>query len=228
MNSEASFAEDVPSENGESPESKMDTHVSLGPVDFQRLGVPQTETRLAVIRHAAVRAAKSLASKQLSDPSTLTEQQLYQVAVSTYRLLDPRQRADKHSRAHVGRIRPGALYHAGRAEFADHRSLLIDRSKVSKARAANSPPSDEAPPESPGDADPQLNFELPVQTFIGAPIEKEAASKETVWKKWVHHPAVLFTMIVLLLSAAGGLLIWGRNLDSARLRAQESTQLPGK
>lgn len=114
---------------------RADEVVTLGPDDFQRIGIQPKETRLEVIRRAASRAARSLARKQLNTPNPITEEQLSRIAVSTYRLLDPRQREDCRSRAHVGRIRPGALYRAGRTEFANERILIqscnADRSSVS-------------------------------------------------------------------------------------------------
>ncbi len=105
--------------------------VTLGPDDFQRIGLQPSETRLDVIRRAASRATRALARRQLSAPNPLTEQQLSLIAVSTYRLLDPRQRDDRRARAHVGRIRPGALYRAGRAEFAIG-DLLIQSCEASE------------------------------------------------------------------------------------------------
>lgn len=86
--------------------------------DFQRIGIQPRETRSAVIRRAASRTSKSLARRQLSAPSRATEEQLSQVATSTYRLLDPRQRIGDHDRAHVGRIRPGTLLNIERYGFA--------------------------------------------------------------------------------------------------------------
>lgn len=94
-----------------------DEMVALVPEDFQRIGLNPSETRSAVIRRAASRTSKSLATRQLSDPNRATEEQLSRIALSTYRLLDPRQRDDDHSRAHVGRIRPAALLSIERIGF---------------------------------------------------------------------------------------------------------------
>jgi hypothetical protein len=85
--------------------------------DFRRLGVRPDETRVTVIRQAAVRTSKSLAQRQLEMPSETTELQLSQVATSTYRLMDPRNRDDATARIHVGRILPNALRWAGQASF---------------------------------------------------------------------------------------------------------------
>lgn len=111
----------------ERPNSNL-TVSSLSAADFQRIGLHPRETRLTVIRRAASRTARALASLQLSSPSLATEQKLYQVALSTYRLLDPRQRSDRQSRAHVGRIRPGVLQSAGRAWFSEKQETNSQRS----------------------------------------------------------------------------------------------------
>ena len=85
--------------------------------DFRRLGVRPDEARLTVIRQAAVRTSKSLARRQLKMPSEKTELQLSQVAISAYRLMDPRNRVDATARIHVGRILPNALRWAAQASF---------------------------------------------------------------------------------------------------------------
>ncbi|MEL6108574.1 MAG: hypothetical protein AAFU85_21420, partial [Planctomycetota bacterium] len=112
-------------EPGSNRRATAEMTVALGPDDFQRIGLQPLETRLTVIRRAATRTSKSLASRQLSEPSLVTEHQLSRVALSTYRVLDPRQRVDAKQRAHVGRIRPGTLLMAEQAAFADGRILTL-------------------------------------------------------------------------------------------------------
>ena len=90
------------------------TETVLGPDDFQRIGLQPSETRLPIIRRAALRTARSLAARQLTSPSRATEEQLHRVILSTYRVLDPRQRQRPRERAHVGRVVPAALLFAGK------------------------------------------------------------------------------------------------------------------
>lgn len=92
---------------------------ALSHEDFARIGVRPRESRLKVIRLAASKTARGLAHRQLAQPNPLTERQLSQIALSTYRLLDPRRRDDRQARVHVGRIHPGVLTQAGRTEFAE-------------------------------------------------------------------------------------------------------------
>ncbi|OYP30313.1 hypothetical protein CGZ80_22745 [Rhodopirellula sp. MGV] len=177
----------------------------------------RSETRLAVIRNAATRAAKSLALKQLSDPSELTAHQLSQVAVSTYRLLDPRQRPDRQSRIHIGRIRPGAMYQAGATQFADHRAMV----KQWKARLAE--PTVVPPVESEKSVESQQSIRIdtakPPSLSADQIHQQGDARGRRQWRlrKGVQHPAVMITMMLLLLSASGGLLMWGRSIRSSRL-----------
>ncbi|TWU01086.1 hypothetical protein [Stieleria varia] len=86
--------------------------------DFQRLGVDPREVRHMVIRRAALETTEPLAQRYLQAPSAKLEIQLTQIATSTYRVLDPRQRTDPSQRANVGRIRPNLIDWAGRTEFA--------------------------------------------------------------------------------------------------------------
>ena len=99
---------------GEAPTGFMSTLVAD---DFRRLGLPYNETRLTVIRQAATASAKKLAVEHIKHPSSFTESQLTQIATSTYRLMDPRQREEVKDRVYVGRILPGALRWAGRTSF---------------------------------------------------------------------------------------------------------------
>lgn len=92
---------------------------ALSDRDFRRLGVSLNETRRTVIRRAADRSSRTLARRQLVNPSDKTATQLSQVATSAYRLLDPRQRESSKDRVYVGRIMPNALMWAGRTSFAD-------------------------------------------------------------------------------------------------------------
>ena len=92
-------------------------HIELDLEDFRRLGVRPYEYRLTVIRQAVARSSGPLAKKQLSSPSAQSRKQLSRVAISAYRVLDPRQRRDLHQRVHVGRIQPNALSWAGRTNF---------------------------------------------------------------------------------------------------------------
>lgn len=126
--------------------------------DFQRLGVRPYECRLTVIRQAAQRSSKVLAERQLKSPSEQVGLQLCRVATSTYRLLDPRQRADSNQRAYVGRILPNTIAHAAPANFhsgAKQSSGENDAFAVSRMSDAqliemlefDAPPIGEGPPE---------------------------------------------------------------------------------
>ncbi len=73
--------------------------------DYRRLGVRRFECRQIVIRDAASHRAAALASQVLGDgirPEAASE--LSALAISAYRLLDPRRRRDHLQRAQVGRI----------------------------------------------------------------------------------------------------------------------------
>ncbi|QDV46969.1 hypothetical protein Enr13x_68780 [Stieleria neptunia] len=201
--------------------------VTLGPDDFQRIGIQPTETRLAVIRHAASRAAKSLARRQLSAPNPLTEQQLSRIAVSTYRLLDPRQRMDRHSRAHVGRIRPAALYRAGRAEFADGQILIqscdasessvtthhVDEVCQGRAFASDVSTFQDVRPAT---AKPTMTLQRD-RNLIDSPVDRPIDGP----RGWFAHlrriatrPSLILTMIVTLLLTAGAVWNWGHHRNA--------------
>ncbi|QEG02515.1 hypothetical protein Mal15_66360 [Stieleria maiorica] len=210
--------------------------MTLGPDDFQRIGIQPKETRLAVIRRAASRAAESLAKRQLHAPNALTEQQLSRIAVSTYRLLDPRQRTDQHSRAHVGRIRPAALYRAGRAEFADGRILIqsCESCETSVAthhidEVCNRRPHAITPPplECPLPSAKQSLTRQPVEgNLVGAnptgqPADGELLDRAVAPRGWINRlrhqctrPGLIVTMIVALLLTAGAVWNWGHNLNA--------------
>lgn len=74
--------------------------------DYRRLGVGMDECRLFVIRDAATRRCSPFAANALSELSLGADQQLCTVAMSAYRLLDPRRREDAIQRAHIGRVVP--------------------------------------------------------------------------------------------------------------------------
>lgn len=208
------------SELESSDEAEANFHVTLGPDDFQRLGVRRSETRLAVIRGAATRAAKTLASKLLADPNESTEQELSQVAVSTYRLLDPRQRGDRHAQVHIGRIRPGVLYQVSYTEFADHHGLL------NRWRKGSPTPK-------------RIDVKHPIlgpavkssceAEVIGLPVinTSKAIRFETGLRKCLRHPISLSVIIAALLVATGGVLIWGKAQQTARARAADQIRSAG-
>lgn len=185
----------------------MDDVVTLGPADFQRIGIQPTETRLAVIRHAASRAAKSLARRQLSAPNPMTEQQLSRIAVSTYRLLDPRQRMDRHSRAHVGRIRPAALYRAGRAEFADGQ-ILIQSCEASDSSTATHHVDEVCHGRA---------FATDAAAFQD--VRPKAATPALTLRRLATRPSLILTMIVTLLLTAGAVWNWGHNRNAGPERS---------
>ncbi len=210
--------------------------MTLGPDDFQRIGIQPKETRLAVIRRAASRAAESLAKRQLHAPNTLTEQQLSRIAVSTYRLLDPRQRTDQHSRAHVGRIRPATLYRAGRAEFADGPILIqscessetsvathhIDEVCNQRTRTITPPPLEcPLPPAEQSLTQPPVHENLVGANPSGKPADGEIRDHPVASRGWIARlrrqctrPSLIVTMIVALLLTAGAVWNWGHSLNA--------------
>ncbi|PAY19659.1 hypothetical protein CKO51_10010 [Rhodopirellula sp. SM50] len=192
----------------------VDDVVTLGPADFQRIGIQPSETRLAVIRHAASRAAKSLARRQLSTPNPMTEQQLSRIAVSTYRLLDPRQRMDRHSRAHVGRIRPAALYRAGRAEFADGQ-ILIQSCEASESSTATHHVDEVCQGRA---------FATDVTTFQD--VRPTAAKPAMTLRRLATRPSLILTMIVTLLLTAGAVWNWGHNRNAGPERSLPAANNP--
>lgn len=168
--------------------------VALCPDDFQRIGLQPRETRLTVIRRAATRTCKSLASRQLNNPSTVTEHQLSRITLSTYRLLDPRQRVDARQRAHVGRIRPGTLLVAERAAFADGRMLIrgvFDRDIVHLGL------------DGLGDA-------TNGSTTTDGLTKKIRPRASDGWRAQLGRPHLILTMIIAVLSAAIALWFWGK------------------
>lgn len=186
---------------------RFDLIAALGPDDFQRIGVQPTETRLAVIRRAASRAAKSLAKRQLRAPNPLTEQQLSRIAVSTYRILDPRQRNDRQSQTHVGRIRPVALLQAGHASFADGRSLSLTGGPGESATASHN--ASKFDNETHGDASagpPTVAQKVDLNAIF--PIFNPTASFSTRFRRCVRRPDVMISIIIALLSTAATLWIW--------------------
>ena len=76
---------------------------SVQRADFARLGIPVTEWRPEVIRKAATKHTGKLAHKLAHGGGDSAARQLTRVSLSTYRLLDPRRRADDRSRALIGR-----------------------------------------------------------------------------------------------------------------------------
>lgn len=73
--------------------------------DYRRLGIRRDECRQVIIRNAATRLAAPLASIVQHDPRDQSvTSTLSAVATSTYRLLDPRRRANAIERALVGRV----------------------------------------------------------------------------------------------------------------------------
>ena len=210
----------------------VDDVVTLGPADFQRIGVQPSETRLAVIRHAASRAAKSLARRQLSAPNPLTEQQLSRIAVSTYRLLDPRQRMDRHSRAHVGRIRPAALYRAGRAEFADGQILIqtCDASESSvtthhrdevcqgRAFASDVTTFQDARPTTAKPPMRRRRVRNLIDSAADWPVDRPRGLFARL-RRIATGPSLILAMIVTLLLTAGAVWNWGHNRNAGPERS---------
>lgn len=198
------------------PNGLADT-IALGPADFQRIGIQPNETRLAVIRRAASRTAKSLATRQLTAPTPRTELQLSRVTLSTYRLLDPRQRNDRYSRAHVGRIRPGDLHEAGRTEFADG-ALLKRRASHTLTSDGSNRTTDQSssvpgPPIVAGHCRDKQDLEEPIAGWTAVTSADKAVefafppveSGPTVAKQirgQAENPRVIITMILILLVTA--------------------------
>ncbi|KAA5544540.1 hypothetical protein FYK55_09465 [Roseiconus nitratireducens] len=211
---------------------------TLGPADFQRIGISPRETRSAVIRRAAARTSQSLASKQLRCPSVATEEQLFRVALSTYRLLDPRQRGNDHARAHLGRIRQGDLMSAERAAFAIVQPTKHD--DVASPSHADVPATEQSwPPRMnatldagrndatksalrhleyqpvatahASDSRPQPAVEstsvAPPPAEIGTSVPHSAPAV-TRMRRRLRQPAVIVSIMVLVLSAAVGLSVW--------------------
>ncbi|MCO8124196.1 hypothetical protein NHH03_20805 [Stieleria sp. TO1_6] len=194
--------------------------IALGPDDFQRIGLHPKETRLAVIRHAASRTARSLALSQLTTPNPITEQQLLRIALSTYRLLDPRQRGDRQSRAHVGRIRPGELIHAGRAAFADGRGLdrSVDDGGVIGGLGESITPGDDATDQALAlryDRGPRV---VPVESVSLAAaeylLEIRPVSRLPRLRMQLQRPLTIVAIMIALLIAAIALWSWGQSVQS--------------
>jgi hypothetical protein len=191
----------------------------LGPDDFRRIGLSPQETRLAVIRHAASEAAKSLAQSQLDRPDPRTERQLSRVALSTYRLLDPRQREDRQSRAHVGRIRAGALQLAGRTAFFNDGDWVNAETR-NRSAWTTSPEVWNADSDSGNDKVyvGSLNGPTSFDGTGGGPADSDSrpggsvVARLAALRGWATRPALIWLMILMLLVAA--LLVWCWGQDS--------------
>ncbi len=174
-----------------------------------------------MIRRAASRTSRALATLQLSSPSLATEQQLSRVTLSTYRLLDPRQRSDRQSRAHVGRIRPGVLQSAGRASFSEHRERDGQPSANSESAGDGNEGSVAAGLSSSVAATPRKRVldntnDLPPVTdqAFEAPFVP-SASHQSIWERLLHHaqrPGAVMLLIVVLILAAIGVWYWGHTM----------------
>lgn len=204
------------------PRDLDDDVVTLGPHDFQRIGIEPKETRLEVIRRASNRAARSLARRQLNAPDAVTERQLSRIAVSTYRLLDPRQRQDKQSRAFVGRIRPGALYRAGRAEFASEKILIQNCSSSESSVSTHhvnemsggrrKKESGDGQPTSATEVRPTVAMTNRAETVC--PGDRAPRRFLGRVRGRATHPALIVTIIFTLLLTAAAVWKWGQDLQS--------------
>ncbi|MEO1617476.1 MAG: hypothetical protein AAFV88_16610 [Planctomycetota bacterium] len=183
----------------------LNSSILLTTDDFQRIGLAPRETRLPVIRAAAMRASRTLAERQLDTPNELTERQLFQVALSTYRLLDPRQRGDNYSRAHVGRIRPGALYQAARVEFVA--DLVTGGNEADRKAAGGDATAGVGVPMS--DGQDQCAYDEVTLGPADLPQIKPQLVRQI--RHRANHPAVVEAMMIALLSTAAGLLWWGKS-----------------
>lgn len=85
--------------------------------DFRRLGIRLREARMPVIRSAAMRSSSALADQQLASPADHLQLQLSRVAISTYRILNPRLRSDFLQRISLGRVSPEALFAQSAPDF---------------------------------------------------------------------------------------------------------------
>ena len=178
-------------------------YVTLAIHDFHRIGLHPRETRLPIIRQAALRASRSLAMRQLCSPSIKVEKELTEVAVSTYRLMDPRQRSDHRSSAHVGRIRPGDLENIAAAEF----------NPVSTTAPLTVDPETQ-----------KLDCPTPVDS---APSPLESATEFVAPSGWekiraeIQTPRAVLVFTFLLLATAAGLWFWGRHYLLEQQRQSE-------
>ncbi len=68
--------------------------LGVTPRDYERLGLAQDEARADVIRKAAVRYVRSISATAGYWMQDRLDQQLALLALTTYRLLDPRRRVD--------------------------------------------------------------------------------------------------------------------------------------
>ena len=177
--------------------------VTLAIHDFDRIGLRPRESRLPIIRQAASRASRSLAMRQLCDPSIKVEKELTEVAVATYRLMDPRQRPDHRSSAHVGRIRPSDLETIAAAKFA---------------------PLNTAGPLTVDPETQKLDGVAPAQPETS---ETQAAVEQPTQKRWqkirsgIQTPQAVLVFTVLLLATAAGLWFWGRHYLLQQQRQSE-------
>lgn len=99
----------------------------LREADFNRLGLPMHEFRAPVIRRAAARSAELITERNTRPDRPRRGQagiqvdaanQLAELSLATYRLLDPRNRANAIARVNVARILPQALSASSPIRFA--------------------------------------------------------------------------------------------------------------
>ena len=122
------------------------------------------------------------------------------VALSTYRLLDPRQRNDRHSRAHIGRIRPGELYHVSRMLFARCETVDILPLAAKAAESSVQPGPVEALPR------------IKTVSRGRASVKRKAVAGQL--RGFLSHPAVVIAIIGALLMAAVWVCHWGQEIKS--------------
>lgn len=205
---------------------------SLTQADFQRLGVQPQETRHMVIRRAAVRTTEPVARRFLNQPSAQVARQLTQIATSTYRLLDPRQRTVEAERVHIGRIRPTLLQWAGRTEFARTTDDQLFPTRIAKRKKRKQfeplPPGDtilDEPITDPANPSERSYNSVEIQIPTGLELAQKNSLTQSLdsgdlvrddfrrsplrrFRFWLSQPTTVFAITAVLMVIAGGSVGW--------------------
>ena len=194
--------------------------------DFQRLGLRTQECRLGVIRRAAARRTKVLATRQLATPTSQAELQLSKVASAVYRLMDPRNRIDRHQRVFLGRITPRTLSWAGRTSFAI----------VGDGQPSQTPDAAPVPTESPFDSidTPFIDSDAPVASLptgvdLASPITLNLDAEDLLdrgvsrqrWKRLLSPVVLISAAVSLALFTATLSFLTGRDANETLVASDQ-------
>ncbi|TWT74966.1 hypothetical protein CA85_02540 [Allorhodopirellula solitaria] len=194
--------------------------------DFATIGVRNLEWRLPIIRSAAHRSADAIALSQIVDPSPAQEDQLTQIVMSTYRLIDPRFRGSYFQQVRVGRMLPMVLQHASEIDGTpvvlqpthgnDQQGSIRLFGHAIPVTAASGGVTPAATPQVRGGLVAKQATRKQLRRLHDSPTyraeaievlaELQARSKPTRWQRWLREPRLIVGLaggvVLLILSIA--------------------------